>query len=60
MPTQTGSWWNRGNHWTLVKEDPGNSPGKRWKHTMISDYTMQNIYLFGGIQSILDESNLYK
>jgi hypothetical protein len=44
----------------LVKEDPGNSPGKRWKHTMISDYALESIYLFGGITSELDVTNVYK
>lgn len=48
-PKQTSQWWNRGNHWELKKNDTVNSPGNRWKHKMISDYTMENLFLFGGI-----------
>ena len=59
-PDYSSSWWNRGNHWKLVKEDINNSPGKRWKHSMVSDYSMENIYLFGGIISTLDKINEYK
>ena len=59
-PDSSGEWWNRGNHWSLVKEDASNSPGQRWKHTMISDYSMENLYLFGGIYSKLDSTNVYK
>ena len=58
-PNSGGAWWNRGNHWTLVKEDSTNSPGRRWKHTMISDYNNETIYLFGGIKSNLDSTNDY-
>ena len=43
-----------------MKEDINNSPGKRWKHSMVSDYSMENIYLFGGIISTLDKINEYK
>jgi hypothetical protein len=41
-PNQEGVWWNRGNHWTLMKDEPvlGIGPGKRYKHAMIIDYEM--------------------
>ncbi len=48
-PKQSGAWWNRGNHWTLLTNDTTTSPGKRYFHTMQADYTMSAIYLFGGI-----------
>jgi hypothetical protein len=60
QPNSPGVWWNKGNHWTLVKEDASNSPGRRWRHTMISDYQKENIYLFGGIISELENTSVYK
>jgi hypothetical protein len=48
-PKQGGSWWNRGNHWTLLSNDTSISPGKRYFHAMQIDYNQKTIYLFGGI-----------
>lgn len=48
-PKQGGSWWNRGNHWTLLSNNTSTSPGKRYYHAMQADYTMNTIYLFGGM-----------
>jgi len=48
-PKQTGVWWNRGNHWTLLSNNTSIGPGKRYYHKMEADYQMSSIYLFGGI-----------
>lgn len=48
-PKQGSSWWNRGNHWTLLSNDTSTSPGKRYFHGMQTDYSKNVIYLFGGV-----------
>ena len=35
------------------------TPRERWKHTKISDYTLENLYLFGGIQSVSGSVDAY-
>ena len=49
QPYSSSQWWNRGNHWTLMKKELVNTPGPRWRHKMVTDYNMENLFLFGGI-----------
>ena len=58
-PSQAGAYWNTANNWILVTNDSDTerSPGKRYRHSMITDYIGQNIYLYGGIS--FDANDMY-
>lgn len=47
-PTNSSSFWNRGNHWRQINF--GGGPGPRAFHSMAADPTnFEYVYLFGGV-----------
>ena len=41
--------WKRGNKWTQIYSASSSNPGKRLKHSMVTDNEMNFAYLFGGV-----------
>lgn len=69
FPTKIGKFHNRGNHWTLVNEDPNYSPGPRIKSSIAAIQTFPDpatnvtkdehyLYIFGGIK-VRNQDDIY-